>query len=256
MNERKRRAFVGASTEGIGLAIAESLSTSGVEVIINGRNKQKNLDVAELISSQTGNRVGTWTGDVTQSDCVGELANSLGEVDILIANTPGPALDFDISNRKPSFLNAFERNMISVTLLIDAFLPSMRKNKFGRIISILSTSAIRPIQGLDASAAARSGLIAALRSQAKQYAPHNITINHVLPGPIETERTKNFIRYSEPNITVSAADQLNDSNLANSIPAKRLGRPPEVAALCTFLSSDLAGYITAQQICVDGGLTI
>jgi len=256
MNERKRRAFIGASTAGIGRAIAESLSASGVDIIINGRNENKNLAVAESISAQTGNRVEIWTGDVTSSECVIELADSVGEIDILIANTPGPTPNFNDSDRKQALLDAFERNMVSVSLLIEALLPSMERNRFGRIISILSTSAIRPIQGLEASAAARSGLIAALRSQAKQYAPHNITINHVLPGPIETERTKAFIKESEASLSASTPIDLNNSNLARSIPARRLGKPSEVAALCTFLSSELAGFITAQQISVDGGLTI
>lgn len=256
MNKRTRRAFIGASTSGIGRAIAESLSSSGVDIIINGRNEKKNLAVAEAISVQTGNRVEIWTGDVTNSECVIELANTVGDIDILIANTPGPTPNFANTNRKQSLVAAFERNMVSVSLLIDAFLPSMERNRFGRIICILSTSAIRPIQGLDASAAARSGLIAALRSQAKRYAEHNITINHILPGPIETERTKAFINESEPHLSVSSTTDLNNSNLARSIPAKRLGKPSEVAALCTFLSSELAGFITSQQISVDGGLTI
>lgn len=254
--EKRRRAFVGASTEGIGFAIAKSLSDVGVEVIINGRDEQRNLAAARSIKETTGNDVAIWTGDVTRLDCASEIVESFGAIDILIANTPGPPLDFEVTNRKQSLLEAFERNMVSVALLVDAVLPAMERNKFGRIISILSTSAVRPIPGLDSSAAARSGLVAALRSLALKYAPHNITINHVLPGPIETERTKNFIREVEQLSTITAAGQLNTSQLANSIPAKRLGRPSEVAALCTFLSSELSGYITAQQICVDGGLTI
>lgn len=256
MNERKRRAFIGASTAGIGRAIAESLSANGVDVIINGRNESKNLAVASSISALTGNRVEVWTGDVTSPESVSELSNSIGEIDILIANTPGPTPNFNGFDRRQALLDAFERNMISVALLIDALLPSMERNKFGRIITILSTSAVRPIHGLEASSAARSGLIAALKSQARECAPKNITINHVLPGPIETERTAAFIKESESNESSSFQIDLSDSKLAKSIPAKRLGKPSEVAALCAFLSSELAGFITAQEIRVDGGLTI
>src|SRR5690606_21038418 len=119
MNERKRRAFIGASKAGIGRASAGSLSASGVDIIINGRNEYKNLAVAESISAQTGNRVEIWTGDVTSSECVIELADSVGEIDILIANTPGPTPNFNDSDRKLALLDAFERNMVSVSLLID-----------------------------------------------------------------------------------------------------------------------------------------
>lgn len=120
-------------------------------------------------------------------------------------------------------------------------------------MSILSTAAVRPIPGLDASAGARAAVVAALRGPARDAARDGVTINHLLPGSIRTRRTDDYLAIRAAAI---GGEEAAFSELVRDIPAARLGLPEEIAALCAYLASPLAGFVTGQTICIDGGRTL
>lgn len=249
-------AFVAASSQGIGFAVAKKLVEQGCNVTINGR------DLASLIRAEnalrrhaaTGVLINSWLGDITSKLYEDRLLKQIENLDILVTNANGPTPKSFEQITREDFKHTFDTNGAAMLSLIQHVLPAMKNKGFGRIINILSTTAIRPISGLDASAAARAALIAALRGPALTVIGHGVTINHVLPGPILTNRTKFFINHlaQEYGITYEEAYL----KFSYTMPAKRIGTTDEVAGLCAFLCSRDAGFITGQSICVDGGLTI
>ena len=143
-------------------------------------------------------------------------------------------------------------NMVVPIELIQKAIDPMVKNKFGRIVNITSGSVKMPIVGLDLSSGARAGLTAFLAGVARSVAQHNVTINFLLPGPFDTDRLRhnNEITAKKQGITVEQAT----ANRAASVPAKRLGNPDEFGAACAFLCSSHAGFITGQNLLMDGGI--
>ena len=143
-------------------------------------------------------------------------------------------------------------NMIVPIELIQKAIDPMVKNKFGRIVNITSGSVKMPLVGLDLSSGARAGLTAFLAGVARSVAQHNVTINFLLPGPFDTDRLRsnNEVTAKKQGITV---EQVTADRIA-TIPAKRLGKPDEFGAACAFLCSAHAGFITGQNMLMDGGI--
>ncbi len=143
-------------------------------------------------------------------------------------------------------------NMIVPIELIQKAIDPMMKNKFGRIVNITSGSVKMPMVGLDLSSGARAGLTAFLAGVARSVAQHNVTINFLLPGPFDTDRLRsnNEITAKKQGITVEQAD----AHRAAAVPAKRFGHPDEFGAACAFLCSTHAGFITGQNLLMDGGI--
>ncbi len=249
------RAFVAASSQGLGHATALALAQRGCHVTLNGRDPARLARAAEAIRARTGAaEVAVWPGDITVPRSAALLQAQQGDFDILVTNAPGPAPQAFEAIQPADWLRAFEANAAAMLALVGQMLPAMRKRGFGRIVNLLSTTALRPLSGLDASAAARAAVIAALRSPARAAAADGVSINHVLPGPIRTGRT-------EAHVAERAARQGTSPDAAlgaliRNIPAGRLGLAEEVGALCAFLCSREAGFITGQSICIDGGLTL
>ena len=251
---RPGTAFVAASSEGLGFAVAKALAQTRTRVILNGRCRDKLEKALQNLQPLVSGEVLCWEGDVTCPEAPEKIIAAFGEIDILVTNAAGPSPRPFQELTADDFGEAFQANAVAMISLIKAVLPGMTKAKFGRIVNILSTSALRPIEGLDASAAARAGLVAALRSIAKSCVKDGVTINHVLPGPILTSRTRFYVE----KMAAAKGCTLDESlaALTSTIPAGRVGLPEEVGELCAFLCSPHAGYITAQSICIDGGLTI
>lgn len=249
-----RRAFVAASSGGIGYACAAALAAAGCSVTINGRDPERLQLAARRLRRDTGGSVYHAVLDVTQDDAADRLAAGAEPFDILVTNAEGPPPSVSGALDPDAFRASFNVNTVAMVALIAAALPGMRQRGFGRIVNILSVAAVRPVLGLDASAASRAGLVAGLRGPAREAARHGVTINGILPGPILTERTARYVA-ARAAAGGRPADAVGADLLA-TIPADRFGTPEEVGALCAYLCSPLAGFVTGQNICIDGGISI
>ncbi len=253
MVSSEQYAFVAASSQGLGFAISKALALKGYHVIINGR-KSEALSIAREEIVTAGGIVDVFQGDITEPATMTALVTRHKQIDVLVTNCAGPKPIAFQALTTADLLSAFHSNTISMLSLIQQVLPGMRQRGFGRIVNLLSTSMIYPIAGLDASAAARAALATALRSVTREAVSDGVTINNILPGPIMTERTVDYVT-AQSISTQRTTDEVL-ATLLKSIPAKRLGTPDEVGALCAYLCSATSGFITGQNICIDGGQTL
>jgi len=246
-----RKAIVCASSRGLGFACAKALAEAGCEVAINGRNETQ-LAAAAAALKKTGAKVIPVAADVASPDGQKALFAACPEPDILVNNNAGPPFrDFRELDRQ-KMLDGVTGNMIVAIELIQKAIDPMVAKKFGRIVNITSGSVKMPIVGLDLSSGARAGLTAFLAGVARSIAASNVTINFVLPGMFETDRLRSNMEMTakKKNISVEAAS----AERMASVPAKRFGQPDELGAACAFLCSAQAGYITGQNILIDGGV--
>ena len=246
-----RKAIVCASSRGLGFACAKALAEAGCEVVINGRNEAQ-LATAAAALKKTGAKVIPVAADVASPEGQKALFAACPEPDILINNNAGPPFrDFRELDRQ-KMLDGVTGNMIVAIELIQKAIDPMVAKKFGRIVNITSGSVKMPIVGLDLSSGARAGLTAFLAGVARSIAASNVTINFVLPGTFETDRLRSNMEMTakKKNISVEAAS----AERMASVPAKRFGQPDELGAACAFLCSAQAGYITGQNLLIDGGV--
>jgi 3-oxoacyl-[acyl-carrier protein] reductase len=239
-----RKAIVCASSRGLGRACAHHLAEAGCEVIVNGRDKAKTESTAAEIAKATGAKVTTAAGQAA-------LFAAMPEPDILVNNNAGPPFrDFRELDRQ-KMIDGVVANMIVAIELIQKVIDPMSAKKFGRIVNITSGSVKMPIGGLDLSSGARAGLTAFLAGVSRQVAANNITINFILPGSFDTDRLGHNMESvaKNQNITVEQARAARTA----TVPAKRFGQPDEFGAACAFLCSAHAGYITGQNLLIDGG---
>ena len=239
-------AFVAASSQGLGRAVAWELQNEGAHVIICGRNKETLEDTKYKLERISNRKVLALHGDLTSpSDVQRFIAETLkvhSSVDILVTNTGGPPPgkfeDFDIDE----WNNAFQLLLISAVSLIKGFLHGMKEKKWGRIIAITSQAVKQPVDNLILSNSVRASVVGLMKSLANELGEYNITVNNVMPGYTATERL-NSLMDTNPAI---------EGDIQN-IPLKRIGKPSEFAAAVTFLASERAGYITGASLPVDGG---
>ncbi|MFY9759704.1 MAG: SDR family oxidoreductase [Xanthobacteraceae bacterium] len=246
-----RKAIVCASSRGLGFACAKALAEAGCEVVINGRSEAQ-LAAAAAALKKTGAKVIPVAADVASPDGQKALFAACPEPDILVNNNAGPPFrDFRELDRQ-KMIDGVTGNMIVAIELIQKAIDPMVAKKFGRIVNITSGSVKMPIVGLDLSSGARAGLTAFLAGVARSIAASNVTINFVLPGTFETDRLRSNMEMTakKKNISVEAAS----AERMASVPAKRFGQPDELGAACAFLCSAQAGYITGQNILIDGGV--
>ena len=246
-----RKAIVCASSRGLGFACAKALAEAGCEVVINGRNEAQ-LAAAAAALKKTGAKVIPVAADVASPDGQKALFAACPEPDILVNNNAGPPFrDFRELDRQ-KMIDGVTGNMIVAIELIQKAIDPMVAKKFGRIVNITSGSVKMPIVGLDLSSGARAGLTAFLAGVARSIAASNVTINFVLPGTFETDRLRSNMEMTakKKNISVEA----RRAERMASVPAKRFGQPDELGAACAFLCSAQAGYITGQNILIDGGV--
>jgi 3-oxoacyl-[acyl-carrier protein] reductase len=247
-----RKAIVCASSRGLGRACAMRLAEAGCEVVVNGIDPNRLDATAADIRSKTGAKVIAVAADVATKAGQDALYAACPDPDILIANNAGPPFrDFRELDRDKMIAGVIGNMIVPIELLQRAIEP-MTKKKFGRIVNITSGSVKMPLVGLDLSSGARAGLTAFLAGIARSVAQHNITINFLLPGPFDTDRLRTNAEAlaKRRNITV---DQVNAERIA-TVPARRLGTADEFGATCAFLCSTHAGYITGQNILMDGGI--
>jgi 3-oxoacyl-[acyl-carrier protein] reductase len=246
-----RKAIVCASSRGLGRACAERLAEAGCEVVLNGLNRERLEAAAAAMRKATGAKITAVAADVATPDGQKALLAACPEPDILINNNAGPPFrDFRELDRQ-KMIDGVIANMVVAVELTQNVIDPMVKRKFGRIVNITSGSVKMPLVGLDLSSGARAGLTAFMAGVARSVAGANVTINFLLPGAFDTDRLRSNIEANAKKQGVPV-DQATAARAA-SIPARRFGTADEFGAACAFLCSAHAGFITGQNLLIDGG---
>jgi 3-oxoacyl-[acyl-carrier protein] reductase len=246
-----RKAIVCASSKGLGRACARALAEAGCTVVLNGRDKETLERTARDLRQTTGVEIREIPGDLDHAATRAELIAACPDADILVNNNGGPPHQAFGEISRETVLRGIESNMLTPIALVQALAPGMVERKFGRIINITSSSVRAPIAGLDVSSGARAGLTAFLASAARLFARDNVTINSIQPGSFDTDRSIAGLSRAAAQRGVSVDAARTDAKAR--IPAGRFGDPDEFGALCAFLASAHAGFITGQNILIDGG---
>jgi 3-oxoacyl-[acyl-carrier protein] reductase len=246
-----RKAIVCASSRGLGRACAEALAAAGCQVIVNGRTPSAVDATVEDLRTKTGATIEGVVADVGSPTGQQTLLAACPDPDILVNNNSGPPLrDFRTLTRD-QMLDGVVANMVTAIELTQKVIDPMVRRKFGRIVNITSGGVKMPLAGLDLSSGARAGLTAFLSGVARSVAADNVTINFILPGAFDTDRLRSTIEAAAKK-QGSTYDEAATRRI-NTIPAKRFGEPGEIGALCAYLCSAQAGFITGQSLLIDGG---
>lgn len=250
-----KRALVCAASRGLGYATASALAREGAEVFICARSAGELEVAAHKLGAENPTRVHAQAADLSRADDVTALlqkvSQQMGGVDILVYNVGGPAMSLAATTPPSAWQQGFTQLFLSAVHLITPLLPPMQKQGYGRIIAITSLSVAEPIDGLAVSTAMRASLTAWLKQLASEVAASGITVNCLMPGVIHTQRIEDLRRAKAKSLNTTLDEEMQKT--AATIPAGRLGRPEELAALAAFLASPLSAYITGQNIAVDGG---
>jgi len=246
-----RRAIVCAASQGLGKASAMALAREGVELVIVARRRDVLESAADEIASATANRPRTVLADVTTCEGREAILGACSDPDILITNAGGPPPGDFRNFGRDDWIKAIDGNMLAPIALIKAVIDGMIARKFGRIVNITSHAVKAPVAMLALSNGARSGLTGFVAGLARSVAEHNVTVNNLLPGTFDTDRLKSNLAALARNSSRDVADVTEEIRASN--PSKRFGHPDEFGATCAFLCSKHAGYITGQNILIDGG---
>ena len=246
-----RKAIVCASSKGLGRACAKSLAEAGCEVVVNGRNRDAVEAAAADIRKATGAKVIAVAADVASPDGQAALFAACPEPDIVVNNNAGPPFrDFRELSRQ-QIIDGVIANMVVAIELTQKAINPMVARKFGRIVNITSGTVKAPLFGLDLSSGARAGLTAFMAGVARSVAASNVTINFMQPGAFATDRLQSNMEMTATKRGITV-EQASKERMA-TIPAKRFGTAEEFGAVCAFLCSTHAGYITGQNLLLDGG---
>jgi 3-oxoacyl-[acyl-carrier protein] reductase len=247
-----RTAIICASSKGLGRGAALALAQAGCTVVINGRDAATLEVTASQIRATTGATVIAVAADVSTRAGQDALLAAAPEPDILINNNGGPPPKPFRDVSREALLEGVIQNMATPLELVQRVVDGMIARRFGRIVNITSMSVLTPLTGLDVSSAARAGLTAFLAGVAREVAHANVTINNVLPGMFDTDRLKGSTTKMAA-IKGITPDEMAAARKAE-VPAGRFGNPEEFGNVCAFLASTHAGYITGQNLLIDGGM--
>jgi 3-oxoacyl-[acyl-carrier protein] reductase len=246
-----RRAIVGGASAGLGLACARSLAMAGVDVVLVARGAERLEAAADELRSQASGKVSTVAADITTAEGREQVLAVLPDPDILVTNAGGPPPGNFRDWNRDDWIKALDANMLTPIELIKATIDAMSERKFGRIVNITSSAVKAPIDILGLSNGARSGLTGFVAGVARAVAQHNVTINNLLPGPFDTDRLASTLK-AAASMSGDSLDSVRAARMAGN-PSRRFGRPEEFGATCAFLCSVHAGYMTGQNVLLDGG---
>ncbi|HEY2535058.1 MAG TPA: SDR family oxidoreductase [Xanthobacteraceae bacterium] len=246
-----KSALVSGASRGLGKACALALAQEGVNVTIVARTPGVLERTAVEIAQATGVEVKTVAGDITTSEGRSAAVAACPEADILINNADGPLPgDFRDWTRQ-EWIAALDAMMLGPIEMMRLTVDGMMMRGFGRIINIVSRSVKIPQTELGLSNGARSGLVGFAAGLARQTVERNVTINNLLPGIFDSDAQR---RHIEGMIVPGGKsfDEIWQARAAAN-PARRYGRPAELGAYCAFLCSEHAGFVTGQNLLIDGG---
>jgi 3-oxoacyl-[acyl-carrier protein] reductase len=246
-----RSAIVCGSSRGLGRACAEALAREGVNVLVTGRTAADVETTVAALGALGGGRAKGLCCDVTTEAGRNAMIATAGDADILINNSAGPPPKSFLDVSAEDWSPAMQRYMIAPLLLTKALLPGMIERRFGRIVNITSAMVTTPRPHMSVSAGSRAGLTAAMKAIALDVARHNVTINNLLPERIDTDRQVFMAKATAERENISFEEAR--ARQVQSIAARRLGRPEEFGAACAFLCSAQAGFISGQNLHLDGG---
>jgi 3-oxoacyl-[acyl-carrier protein] reductase len=250
-----KRALVCAASRGLGFAIAKALADEGVDLIISARDQAKLEQAADVLSKLSKGKVEYVAGDLSaaadRKKLIEFVQSKFGALDILVHNVGGPKAQPAQSTSSSDWQEAFDKLFLPIVELNQTFLPAMKDQKWGRILTVTSLSVIEPIANLALSNGIRSAVTAMLKTLSDEVAADGVTVNCLAPGLIQTARTDELMESRRQMTGQSKEDYMVD--YVASIPAKRLGDADEFGAVAAFLASQQAQYVTGQTICVDGG---
>lgn len=246
-----KKALVCAASKGLGKACAVSLGREGVELTILARGRETLEATAAEIRTKTGAKVSAVACDITSEEGRAAALAACPAPDILVNNAGGPPPgDFRDWGRE-DWLKAVNNNMITPILLIKATVDAMIARRFGRIVNITSGAVKAPIQTLGLSNGARTGLTGFIAGLARQTARHNVTINNLLPGSFETDRLRDNMRIQAEKAGKSFDELFAQTRAGHN--AGRFGDPAEFGDACAYLCASQAGFISGQNLLIDGG---
>lgn len=247
-----RRALVCASSKGLGLGCAAALAAEGVHVTMTARGAEVlAAAAAEVRKANPGVEVIEVVGDITTPEGREAALKAAGTIDILINNAGGPPPGDFRNWTRDDWIKAVDANMLTPIELIKATVDGMMERKFGRIVNITSAAVKAPIDVLGLSNGARSGLTGFVAGLSRKTVRNNVTINGLLPGPFNTDRIRGVAAGQAKNSGKSVEEILKQR--ASENPAGRFGEADEFGQACAWLCSAKSGFITGQNILLDGG---
>jgi len=250
-----KTALVTAASRGLGRGCAEQLAAEGCRVAICSRDRDKSVQAAEQIASQTGAEVLGFEADMSKPEEIDrlltEVRRSMGNPEILVTNAGGPPPGTYASTALEDYEKGFQLTLMSAVRLIHAVTPAMMEKRWGRIIAITSISVRQPIANLMLSNMARAGLTGFLKTVSTELAPHGITVNALLPGTHKTSRIDQLVQDRSSREKKPA--ELVYEEMVADIPCRMIGDPSDFGATAAFLASRQAAYITGQNLLIDGG---
>ena len=256
MNLSGKTALVAGSTQGIGFASAQALASLGANCVLIARNEEALKAAVAKLETAAGQQHSYLVADFSNPENVQEAVSGFVQnntIHILVNNTGGPAAGPIVDAAPDNFLQAFQQHLICNHILATLAMPGMKAAGYGRIINVISTSVKIPLKGLGVSNTIRGAVASWAKTMANELASFGITVNNVLPGATATARLENIITNKSAK-TGTALDEV-EKEMLEEIPAKRFGKPEEIAAMVAFLASPAAGYVNGTSIPVDGGRT-
>jgi 3-oxoacyl-[acyl-carrier protein] reductase len=251
-----RVAIVAAASSGLGFAVAQELAREGADVAICARHAANLQSAAAAIQRAGGREVFFKSVDVTDAKAVAEFVAAVetrfGRVDICVTNSGGPPSKLFAETVNEDWRAAIDLLLMSAVFFARETLPRMKKNKWGRLITITSYAVKQPVDGLLLSNSIRSAVTGLARTLANEYGAHGITVNNVCPGYTKTDRLSELAEVISARTGAKSEEVF--AGWERQIPAGRIGKPEEFAAVVAFLASERASYVNGTSIAIDGGI--
>lgn len=252
---KNKKALVGGSSGGIGKAIAEQLAQSGASVTLISRSEHKLKNIVKNLPTDQGQKhqylVVDFSNFLGYKKIISDYFES-NSVDILVNNTQGPSAGSALEKKVPDYQEAFDLLFKTVVFTTELALKEMQKNKWGRIINVVSVSVKEPLNYLALSNTIRASVVTWAKSLATDVGKEQITVNSILTGYFDTDRIAQLNAKKAEQLGIPQEEVRKE--MESKVPLQRIGDPSEYGYLVAFLASDRAAYITGAQIPIDGGL--